>query len=107
MYAIIQSGSGQYKVSEGDSVRMQRIAGLAAGAQVEFDKVILLGGDGQTRVGTPFVQGAKVIGEVVREVKGEKLIHVKFRRRKASHVKKGHRQRYMDVKIKKIIAAQA
>ena len=106
MYAIIKSGSSQYKVSEGESVRMERIAEVAAGAQVEFDKVILLGGDGQTRVGAPFVQGAKVIDEVTGEFKGEKLVHVKFRRRKASRVKKGHRQQYIAVKIKKIVAPQ-
>jgi len=104
MYAIIQSGSGQYKVSEGGSVRMERVAGLAAGAQVEFDKVLLLAGDGGTKVGTPFIAGAKVVGEIVADVKGKKLVHVKYRRRKASRVKKGHRQQYVDVKIKQIVA---
>ena len=104
MYAIIKSGSLQYKVSEGDSVRMELLEGQKPGAQVEFDKVLLLSKDTGATIGAPFVAGAKVVGEVVKELKGKKTVGVRFRRRKGLAVKRGHRQRYMDVKIKQIVA---
>lgn len=84
---------------------MERIPGLTKGTQVEFNQVLMLSKDGQVAIGTPFVQGAKVVGEVLRDdVKGKKLVMVRFRRRKGVHVKKGHRQKYIDVKIKQIVA---
>ena len=104
MYAIIKSGSLQYKVSEGDSVRMELIEALKPGAQVEFDQVLLLSKDTGTTVGAPLVQGAKVVGEIVKQLKGKKTVGVRFRRRKGLAVKRGHRQQYMDVKIKQIVA---
>ncbi len=104
MYAIIKSGSAQYKVSEGDVVRMERIADLKEGAAVEFDQVLLLSKENSATVGTPTVAGAKVVGEIADDVKGDKLVGVRFRRRKGLRVKRGHRQKYVDVKIKQIVA---
>jgi large subunit ribosomal protein L21 len=102
MYAIIQESGSQRRVSEGDVVLVDLVDGgeAAAGLQISFDKVLLVGGDASAKVGRPYVAGASVTGEVVDAmVLGEKLAVQKFRTKKAFKKRTGHRQRYTRVKI--------
>lgn len=105
MYAIIEDSGQQFRVSEGDVVNVD-LRELAEDAkEVEFARVLLISREGETRVGTPYVQGAKVTAEVIDpELKGEKVHTYYFRRRKHSRSKTGHRQKYLQVKISKIVA---
>lgn len=101
--AIFQSGGRQYKVSEGATVDVDYQDDLDAGATLEFSEVLYLVGEGESgRVGTPLIDGAKVVGTVVGKAKGPKLIVTQFRRRKNSRRRIGHRQSYTRVKIDKI-----
>lgn len=101
MYAIIEDGGKQYKVSEGDTVLLER-KNIEPGGEVEFDRVLLLSNEGDVRVGAPVVDGAKVAGVVKGETRGKKVISMSFHRRKGHKVKKGHRQNYTSVLINKI-----
>lgn len=101
MYAIIEDGGKQYKVSEGEAVLLER-KDIEPGGEVEFDRVLLLSKEGDVRVGAPVVEGAKVAGVVQGEKRGKKVVSMSFRRRKGSKVKKGHRQNYTSVLINKI-----
>lgn len=104
MYAIISDGSHQHRVEEGQLLEVERHTDLAPDATtVVFDRVLFVGGleDG-SRIGQPLVEGARVTASVVGEVKGEKLIIQKRRRRKHYSLKKGHRQKYLHVKVEKI-----
>ena len=104
MYAIIEDGAHQYKVTEGDTLEVQR-RDLAEGQEVlEFDRVLMVGDGEEHKIGRPCVEGAKVTAAVEGEVKGEKITIVKIRRRKGYRRKTGHRQRYLRVKIDKIEA---
>jgi large subunit ribosomal protein L21 len=103
MYAVIATGGKQYRVAEGDVVRIEKLA-AEAGAAVEFDKVLLVGKGADVKVGAPFVAGSKVSGTVQKHGKGDKKVIVKFRRRK-HYLRQGtHRQFYTDVKITGIVA---
>lgn len=104
MFAVIRDGGRQLTVKEGDRVRVDLKAGLEAGAEVRFDEVLLVGGEGGPKVGAPTVDGAAVVGTVLGEEKGDKLVVFKKRRRKNSKRKNGHRQRFTAVKIEKIEA---
>jgi large subunit ribosomal protein L21 len=95
--AIIRTGGKQYSVSEGDLVRVEKLEGNP-GDSVTFDEVLMVGGD-TPKFGKPTVSGAKVEGEIVDQGRGKKLIVFKFRRRKRSHTKAGHRQAFTQVKI--------
>ena len=104
MYAIIEASGGQLKVVEGMELNIDLIdgGGAAAGTAVTFDKVLLVGGaDGKaTRVGNPYVKGARVSAEVVEGlVKGEKLRIQYFQAKKGSRTRVGHRQKYTAVKV--------
>jgi large subunit ribosomal protein L21 len=99
-YAVIRSGGKQYRVAEGETVRIDRLAG-AAGDKVSFDDVLLIGGD-TPKFGNPKLSGASVDAEIVGEVKGDKLVVFKFRKRKRSRKKAGHRQHFTAVKITKV-----
>ena len=104
MYAIIEDGSFQYQVREGDRLEVQR-RDLAEGQEtVEFDRVVMLGDGADCRIGQPYVDGAKVTAKVEGEIKGDKIHVIKFRRRKGYRRKIGHRQRYLQVMIEKIHA---
>src|SRR5688572_11538124 len=98
--AIIRTGGQQFRVSEGDVLRLQTIAG-EAGNTIVFDEVLAIGGD-KSVLGQPLIKGAKVTGEIVRHSRGEKLIVFKFRRRKRYKRKMGHRQNHTMVKITSI-----
>ena len=98
MYAVIATGGKQYRVAEGDVVRIEKLT-AEPGADVEFDKVLLVGEGSQVKVGAPFLDGGKVTGTVQTHGKGDKVRIVKFRRRK-HYLRQGtHRQPYTDVKI--------
>ena len=98
MYAVIATGGKQYRVAEGDVVRIEKLA-AELGAAVEFDKVLLVSSGADVRIGAPLVAGSKVSGVVHKHGKGEKKAIVKFRRRK-HYLRQGtHRQFYTDVKI--------
>jgi len=104
VYAIIEDSGRQLRVSEGDVVDVD-LRGLPEGVkEVAFDRVLLVSDQGNVQVGTPLVAGAKVVAEVVAEqVKGEKLYVYKFRRRKGYRRKVGHRQKYLRVRVTKIV----
>ena len=100
--AIIRTGGQQYRVSEGDTLRIATLAG-DAGQSIVFDEVLALGGETIT-IGQPLVKGAKVTAEIVSHGRGEKIVVFKFRRRKRYKRKMGHRQNFTAVKITSISA---
>ena len=102
MYAIIATGGKQYKVSEGDVIRVEKL-GVEAGETVTFDQVLLVSGD-DVKVGAPTVAGATVTADVVANAKAKKVIVYKYKRKTGYHKKNGHRQAYTQVKIEKINA---
>jgi len=105
VYAIIEDSGSQFRVSEGDVLNVD-LRELAEGAkELEFSRVLLVSREGDIRVGVPYVAGATVQAEIVdADAKGEKLYTYYFRRRKHSRSKTGHRQKYLQVKITKIVA---
>jgi large subunit ribosomal protein L21 len=90
-YAIIETGGKQYRVKVGDRISVERLA-VEAGADITFDRVLLLGGDGPTRVGTPAVLGASVTARVDDHFRGEKIIVFKYKAKKRYRRRIGHRQ---------------
>lgn len=106
MFAVIKTGGKQYKVASGDMLRVERIA-ASAGDKVQFNEVLMLGGDAP-QVGAPLIEDAAVQAEVVDQIKGEKVINfVKRRRKHSSKRTKGHRQKLTLVKITDIMASGA
>ena len=104
MYAVIATGGKQYRVAEGDVVRIEKLS-AEPGGDVEFDKVLLVGQGTDVKVGTPFISGGKVTATVQAHGKGDKKVIVKFRRRK-HYLRQGtHRQPYTDLKITGIVGA--
>lgn len=102
MFAIIKTGGKQYKVSEGDVIKVEKIE-AEAGDKIEFDQVLMVAGD-DVKVGSPVVEGAKVSAEVLDQKKNKKIVIFKFKAKKNYRKKKGHRQPYTLVKIEKIDA---
>ena len=103
MFAVMKTGGKQYKVQAGDKLRVEKLA-AEAGETVQFNEILMLGGDTAT-VGAPLVEGAAVQATVVDQVKGEKLIHfVKRRRKHSSKRKKGHRQQLTLIEITEVLA---
>jgi large subunit ribosomal protein L21 len=98
MYAVIQTGGKQYRVATGDRLRVEKLPG-DRGATLTFDNILMVGGEGTTRVGTPTVAGVKVTAEVVAQDRAKKIIVFKFKRRKNYRRKHGHRQSYTELKI--------
>lgn len=101
MYAVIKTGGKQHRVSEGDVLKIEKLEGLK-GDTIVFEEVLLVSKEDQTRVGTPVVEGAKVVGEIVHQGKGPKIIIFKKKRRKGFLNKTGHRQPLTEVRIKEI-----
>ena len=101
MYAVIVTGGKQYRVSEGDAVQIEKLAG-ASGDKVVFDKVLMLGGKGKPTIGTPTVKKATVEAEITVQGLGRKIVVFKFKKRKKYRRKAGHRQPYTELKITKI-----
>ena len=102
MYAIIATGGKQYKVSEGDIIRVEKL-GVEAGTEYSFDQVLAVN-DGELKIGNPTVEGATVKATVMRDGKARKVIVYKYKRKTGYHKKNGHRQQYTQVKIEKINA---
>jgi large subunit ribosomal protein L21 len=97
MYAIIEEGGRQFKVTSGDTILIDREAGDEK--TIKFDRVLLVAGEGEPKVGLPTVANATVSADVVGEEKGQKITIQKYKRRKGYHKKIGHRQRYLRVRI--------
>ncbi|MBR0409878.1 MAG: 50S ribosomal protein L21 [Eubacterium sp.] len=102
MYAIIATGGKQYKVSEGDVIRVEKL-GVEAGSAYTFDQVLVVSGD-EVKVGDPTVAGATVEATVIEDGKARKIVVYKYKRKTGYHKKQGHRQPYTKVKIEKINA---
>jgi large subunit ribosomal protein L21 len=103
MYAVLETGSKQYRVTAGDTLEVERLE-VEAGKPVTFDRVLLVNNDGKVSVGAPTVAGASVSADVVEHIRGEKKLTFKMRRRKGYHKSIGHRQELTVVKIKEIKA---
>ncbi|HOO75261.1 MAG: 50S ribosomal protein L21 [Thermotogae bacterium] len=102
MYAIIEFGGKQYRVEEGQTLYTEKINGVDEGAGYVFDRVIFVKDENGSKIGKPYVEGAKVSAEVVEHGKDEKLHIIKFEGRKQYRRKIGHRQHFTVVKIGKI-----
>lgn len=103
MYAVIQSGGKQHRVTEGETLKLEKLE-AATGEQVDFNEVLMVV-DGETvKVGAPYVEGGKVTAEVVSHGRGDKVKIIKFRRRKHHRKQAGHRQWFTEVKITGISA---
>lgn len=102
-FAVIQTGGKQYLVKEGQSLKIEKIAG-AKGDQAIFDKVLLIANDdgSELRIGKPLVEGAKVEAEILEQGRGHKVMIIKYKRKVRYHRRKGHRQEFTKVKIVKI-----
>ena len=98
MYAVIQTGGKQYKVSEGDIIRVEKLPG-DVGDRVSLSDVLLVGGGGNVTIGAPTVEGAGVTAEIAAQFKGEKVIVFKKKRRQNYRRKQGHRQQLTSLKI--------
>ncbi|EGN74770.1 50S ribosomal protein L21 [Aliidiomarina shirensis] len=98
MYAVFQSGGKQHRVTEGQTVRLEKLE-AATGDTVEFEQVLMLSDGENVTIGAPFVEGGKIKAEVVTHGRGDKITIVKFRRRKHSRKQQGHRQWFTEVKI--------
>ncbi len=103
MYAIFENGSHQFRVQEGDRITIDRRDG-EAGTEIVFDKVLLVAGTDGASIGTPLVSGARVVGKIVDQYRGKKIIIQKFRRRKNYRRRRGHRQSWTDVQITRVEA---
>ncbi len=97
MYAVIQTGGKQYRVQQGDVIFVEKLD-AQAGDTVSFD-VLLLGNENETKIGAPVVEGAKVEGNVVGQVKSAKIVVFKYKAKKSERKKQGHRQPYTKVEI--------
>lgn len=103
MYAVIKTGGKQYRVEEGQTIRVESLA-VEAGQQVDFSEVLMVANEGDVKVGTPVVDGGKVTATVVEHGRHKKIEIIKFRRRKHHMKRQGHRQNYTAVKIDSITA---
>lgn len=103
MYAIIKTGGKQFRVSEGDIIKVEKLS-PQEGEKVCFDEVLMVGDDGEVKVGSPNIEGATVDGTVLRHGKAKKITVFKFKSKKNYRKKQGHRQPFTQVKIDKINA---
>jgi large subunit ribosomal protein L21 len=101
MYAIIQTGGKQYRVSEGDVVSIEKLT-AAEGEEVVFDQVLTVVSDSDIKIGKPVVEGAKVTAKVVEHGKGKKILIFKYKAKSNYRKRQGHRQPYTKVEISKI-----
>ncbi len=101
MYAVLETGSKQYRVAAGDTLEIERLD-VEAGKPFTFDRVLMVGGGDKISVGGPIVSGATVIADVVAHKRGEKKLTFKMKRRKGYHKSIGHRQELTVIKIKEI-----
>jgi large subunit ribosomal protein L21 len=98
MYAVIETGGKQHRVTEGELIRVEKID-ADTGSTIDFDRVLMVGEGETVKVGTPVVDGAKVSAEVVQHGRGDKVTILKFKRRKHHMKRQGHRQWFTEIKI--------
>lgn len=103
MYAVIETGGKQYQVNEGDILFIEKLE-AAAEENVSFDKVLVIGNDGATTVGAPYVEGASVSAKVLKNGKAKKVTVFTYKAKKGEKTKQGHRQPYTQVQIEAIKA---
>ncbi len=101
MYAIIEVGAKQYTVKKGDIIEIEKQE-VAEGKEITLDKVLLASKDQKVEIGQPYLKGATVKAQVIKQVKGKKVVSFKYRRRKSSHWTKGHRQQLTRLEITEI-----
>jgi len=106
MYAVIKSGGKQHRVVEGETLKVEKIE-VATGGTIQFDEVLLVTAGDDINIGTPFVSGAAVKAEIIAHGRGDKVRIIKFRRRKHSMTRQGHRQWFTEIKITEILATGA
>ncbi len=104
MYAVIQTGGKQYRVSEGDTVKVEKLD-ADQGASVELDKVLMVADGEDIKIGSPYVDGGKVTATVKSHGRGKKVKIIKFRRRKHHMKRQGHRQWYTELQVTGISAS--
>jgi large subunit ribosomal protein L21 len=102
VYAIIELGGIQYRVSPGERIKVEKLES-AAGSEVQLDKVLMVQKDEGSVIGNPYVTNARVVGEVLEHKRGDKIIVFKYKRRKNYRRKQGHRQWYTALRIKDIV----
>ena len=98
MYAVIVTGGKQYKVADGEFLKIEKLD-VATGESVAFDQVLLVGNGDDVKIGAPVVEGAKVTAEVIAQGRHDKVRIIKFRRRKHHMKRQGHRQWFTEIKI--------
>jgi large subunit ribosomal protein L21 len=103
MYAVIQAGGKQYRVAQGDTLRVEKIA-VDEGATVELDKVLMVAEGEDVKIGKPYVDGSKVTATVKSHGRGKKIKIIKFKRRKYHLKRQGHRQSYTELEVTGISA---
>ena len=103
MYAVIKTGGKQYRVSQGDKLRVEKLD-VAVGDAIEFDQVLMVGEGADVKIGTPMLEGSKVAATVLEQGRAKKIRIIKFRRRKHSRKQMGHRQSFTEVEITGISA---
>lgn len=101
MYAVVRSGGKQYRVSPGGSVRVEKLDG-EVGSKITLDEVLMIGGEGDVKIGTPTVDGASVSGTITAQGRGDKIRVFKMKRRKGYRRTQGHRQDYTEIAIEGI-----
>ena len=101
MYAVVKSGGKQYKVQEGETFRVEKLAG-EVGAEIAFDEVLMFSDGENVQVGTPTLENVTVKGTVVEQGQAKKILVFKYKRRKRYRRKQGHRQQYTAVKVDSI-----
>ena len=106
MYAVIKTGGKQYRVSEGQTLKVEKLE-VEEGASVEFDTVLMIADGGQVKFGAPYVEGARVSATVKSQGRGPKIRIIKFRRRKHYRKTQGHRQSYTELRISGISGLSA
>lgn len=104
MYAVFETGGKQYRANVGDKFRVERLSGETS-TEIIFDKVLALGGEGtEARFGTPYITGARVTAEIVKQARADKVIVFKYKSKKNYRNKRGHRQCFTEVVIRNIEA---
>jgi len=103
MYAIVEVGAKQYNVEKGDILEVEKLE-TEGGKTVVLDRILLICADDKAEIGQPYLKGASIKAAVLDQVKADKVITYKYRRRKAYHFKKGHRQKLTRIKIEEIKA---
>jgi large subunit ribosomal protein L21 len=98
MYAVIRSGGKQYRVSQGGSLRVEKLPG-EVGSSVTLDDILMIGGEGDVKIGTPKVDGAEITGTIVAQGRGAKIRVFKMKRRKGYRRTQGHRQDYTEIRV--------